>query len=402
VGVDFEGDFGLSPVCAGDKPLALGREQNMRIAFRTLALLAGGTPLAYGCIANHASNDAAFDANESVVDRNTRESAVIAGFLTPDVSPAAPGPFSRQLLFAVFPDGRAVYAANQIDGDAPFTETHLSQKQVSTLRDRCDADFKDLQDAPSQTGPDSSFITFAFRASPDHPPMYLASWHELAGRGLVVTDLGIESRDGRSDAEIRRGWSRQYTRFRTAWDDVRQCMAQIATSGTQSRQVDDPGATIGVPQMDKDAAPARSIADSLLISKAISVEMREFGGFAGSTVQLIQVTNEPGWDIRRAWTIGAEPAPAVAPTVLIVSEAAARRIADYLDRQGLARQAARDPNTSGLQDGFYTTIDVRCGYTEYHSSSITPDPKSSGLYSVMKHVMQLADQKNDGGASDVR
>jgi hypothetical protein len=138
------------------------------------------------------------------------------------------------LITAIWPDGTIVWSENSVEGGGPYRAASLETAKVEELVGRLWR--LDLLSKPGinrmMLGPDTSCTVIAVA----HGSRFeqCASWHELfeLNPGLVATDRGIESLQGRTREQALADSSPDYRQFRHEWGQAREIIGEyIPESG---------------------------------------------------------------------------------------------------------------------------------------------------------------------------
>jgi hypothetical protein len=130
------------------------------------------------------------------------------------------------LLAAVWPDGRAVWSDDRIEGGRPYRQGRIAPDRVRALTDRLTtlATGAGVPSTFHHVGPDYLRQILQFRTS-DGRVYGLGSWHELqeARGGVVMTDHGtFDLRPGQTTEQaLREHASEDYRRMRRIWTALR-------------------------------------------------------------------------------------------------------------------------------------------------------------------------------------
>lgn len=138
------------------------------------------------------------------------------------------------LIVSIWRDGRIVWSEDSTDGGGPYYEGFLKTAEVEELVDRLwQLDLLSKSGVNRMMlGPDASCTVIAVAHGSRLEEC--ASWHELFEQnpGLVATDRGIESLQGRTREQAIAASSRDYRQFRYEWNQARKIIAEyISESG---------------------------------------------------------------------------------------------------------------------------------------------------------------------------
>jgi hypothetical protein len=165
-------------------------------------------------------------------DRRLLNDAVLA-FYTEEgwvYDPQGPG-----LVFAVWPDGCAIWSNDRLVGKPPYQTGRIDKKRIEATLVRLDADgyFDDAGLAGVRRGYDEGATTLAAKSG--KKSLLMQSSHELYGAHgrSITTDVGLESLGGQKKLEVMKRTPASYLYYRLAWSEFRNQMLELIPSDGQ-------------------------------------------------------------------------------------------------------------------------------------------------------------------------
>lgn len=147
-----------------------------------------------------------------------------------------------KVIFAVWPDGTAVYSTDQIQGGPPYYEKEVSPEKTDDFFKRLEkGNFLQENTCEAYIGIDTAFTGIFVTRNGNTTVLF--SDHELyeVDPRCIGTQHGIEALEGRSRETVIKTWNRKYRAFRHTWDFLRseaEKLLQLEESGELAETIE--------------------------------------------------------------------------------------------------------------------------------------------------------------------